>query len=361
MRTLCLLSILSLLSASVIAQGFELSAPGASIGATPDPEGWVSDGGTVTVAPSGAATPISGFPSEGSQWCIVRSAGAVGGFTVPMGGPAPFPITAGDTGNVRRTVTLPTGGTVSVSFDFTYVTPECPNGNNGGSPAYNDWFSVDLVDPATGLSVLNLVYRDTWSTQLVGPAFSPHEGGSITSSFCTNTLEESVPGTVHTVSVAVPAALHGMTLDFVAQVGDGNDAAFNSWFYLDNVQAGGGPPPAGPLTVDIVSVGAGMYQLDIDAPMTVATGNYYRLYVLISGTPATPTGSGSFLGLNFDAVTASILQLPLGAAPLHFQMTASSWSFGPFAGAPGLTIDYLGVGILGASIAEITSPNTATF
>jgi len=370
MRLLLLLAVLFVASvAPAQPLGFEGSASGASITTAPDPEGWTSDGGTATVAPSGPLTPTGGFPSQGSQWCVVRSIGAAGGFDVPQGGPAPYPLTPGDTGNVRNSLVIPVAGPgqiVTLSFDFTFVTPECPNGNNGGSTAYNDWFSVDLVDPGSGASLLNLVYRDTWSTELTGGAVSPHEGGAVTTGYCSppGTLEESAPGAAHVLSVTVPASLQGQTVNFEAHVGDGNDAAFNSWFYLDNLQITGGTPPLGPLTATLANIGGGNYTYTVDAPMTSASGNFYEIYTLISLAPATPTGSGPFLGLNFDAMLASILVLPPFSPPFHFQMTGPTAVFGPFPAAPGLQLDYLAVGIDNSgfpTIAEITAAQAFTF
>lgn len=362
MRSLCGIPLL-LLVALVPGQAplsFEGSAPGASITASPDPEGWSSDGGTVTVVPFGPITgPTSQFPTDQAQWCIIRSAGATGNLTTPQGGPAPYPIAAGSSGMVRNTVTVPIAGagqTVTLSFDFNYVGLECAQ-----ATTFNDWCTIDLVDPATGLSVLNALYRDTWSPELVPGAVTPNETGTTPTGACIGgALEENVPGTSHTVSVVIPPSLHGLTLDFEAHVADGGDGSFNGYLYLDNVRILGGMPPPPPMTSTIAAVPGG-HLYSVSAPATAVTGSYYEIYTLVSLTPANPTGSGIFLGMNLDAFLVGIFSQPLGAEPFHFQMTASTYSWGPFVGPPGATIDWVTVGLSGGGIAEITAAQTQTF
>ncbi|NRA97133.1 MAG: hypothetical protein HRU14_13085 [Planctomycetes bacterium] len=362
MRSLCGVTLL-FLSSLVPAQiqlSFEGSAAGASITGSPDAEGWSSIGGTVTVVPFGAiAGPTSQFPTDQPQWCIIRSAGAVGSLATTQGGPAPYPIASGTSGMVRNSVTVPfasPGQQVTLSFDFNYVSQECAQ-----ATTFNDWCAVDLVDPATGLSVLSALYRDTWSIELVSGAVTPDETGVVPIGACTGgALEENLPGTSHSVSVVIPAALHGSTLNFEAHVADSGDGSFSGFLYLDNVQIQGGMAPPPPMTSTITTV-AGAHTYSVDAPATAVTGNYYELYTLVSLNPAVPTGSGAFLGMHLDAFMAGIFSQPLGAEPFHVQMTGSTYSWGPFTLPPGLSIDWLTVGVSGGVLVELTAAQTKTF
>ena len=354
------LLLLAPLASAQIQLSFDGSTAGPSITAIPDGEGWTSDGGTVTVVPFGGISgPTSQFPTDQSQWCIMGSAGAVGSLATTTGGPAPYPIAAGASGVVRNTVVIPVAGAgqqVTLSFDFNYVSRECAQ-----STTYNDWCSVDLVDPATGLSVLNAIYRDTWSTELVSGAVTPDETGVVPAGYCTGgALEENVPGTSHAVSVVIPAALQGSTLNFEAHVADSGDGSFNGFMYLDNVQIQGGTPPPSPMTSTITTA-AGAHTYSVDAPATLATGNYYEVYTLVSLDPAVPTGSGGFLGMNLDAFLVGIFSQPLGAAPFHIQMTGPTYSWGPFTLPPGVSIDWVTVGISGGALVEITNAQTRSF
>ncbi len=340
---------------------FEGSTAGASIVAVPDAEGWTSQGGTVTVVPFGPiAGATSGFPTHQGQWCIIRSAGATGNVAAPSGGPAPYPFASGATGSISNLITVPVaapGQSVLLSFDFTYVSRECLQ-----STTYNDWCSVDLVDTATGLSALNLLYRDTWSTQMVAGAVTPDETGTAPAGFCVaGALEEDVPGNAHAVSVVIPPSLQGAPLRLEAHVGDGGDASYNGYLYLDNVQIQGGTPPPPPMTSAVTDVAGGMFLYTVDAPVTAVTGTPYEIYTLVSLNPAVPTGSGPFLGMHLDAFMVNIFAQPLGAQPFHVLMTGPTYAWGPFGVGPGITVDWVTVAVAGGGIAEITPAQTKAF
>ena len=58
-------------------------------------------------------------------------------------------------------------------------------------------------------------------------------------------------------------------------------------------------------------------------------GGVYRC--LVSTTPSRPLGTGPWLGLEPSTFLAAQIALPQGAGPFHFQATATSQSFGPYA------------------------------
>lgn len=346
-----------------ITLGFEGSAVGMSVSGTPDPEGWSSTGGTVTIAPFGpVASPTSQFPTQGGQWAILHSLGAAGALNGPVGGPAPYPIAPGASANVSVPVQVPfatPGQQLTLSIDYLFVSPECMQ-----SSTYNDWCSVDLVDPATGLSVLNVVFRDTWSSTLSPTGVTPNETGTVTVGACAGALEEAPVGTAHTVTVAVPPALEGQNLRFEAHVADGGDGSFNSWMYLDQVRFQGGIPAPGPMTSTVTDLPGGQHLYTVDAPAVPIFGISYELYTLVSETPAAPTGSGAFLGLHFDNLTTQIITMPLGTHPFHVTMATTPYVWGPFDLPPGTVIDWVTVAIRSTPfplIAEVTGAQTKTF
>jgi len=246
---------------------------------------------------------------------------------------------------------------VVLSFDFTYVSRECAQ-----STTYNDWCSVDLVDPASNLSALNLVYRDTWSTELVSGAVTPDENGVAPAGFCTGgALEEAPLGTSHGVSVVIPSALQGAAFRLEAHVGDGGDASYNGYLYLDNFQIQGGTPPPPPMTSSITDLTGGTFLYAIDAPATALTGAFYEIYTLVSLTPAIPTGSGPFLGMHLDGFMVNIFSQPVGAQPFHVQMTGPTYTWGPFGVPPGVTVDWVTVGFAGGAIVELTGAQSKAF
>jgi len=204
------------------------TSPGPLPGAV-NPEGWSSDGGTVTVVPHGPLSgPAGGFPAHGDQWCILNP-GTTGGLGVPAGGPAPYPFAPGQTANVRVPLPIPpsAGQPVTLRFDWTYVSRESPNASS-----YNDFLTVDLTD-GNGTVLQNLLYRDTHSTTLVSPPAVPPETGALPGSG----YEEDPPGAPKTAVVTVDPALHGNAGVWLEiHVGNAGDSAVDSYAYVDHVR-----------------------------------------------------------------------------------------------------------------------------
>ncbi|MAG35676.1 MAG: hypothetical protein CL878_05450 [Dehalococcoidia bacterium] len=153
-------------------------------------------------------------------------------------------------------------------IEYTWVTPECPS-----DPMFNDFFTVDIVDPVSGASLFNALYVDTFAPNL-GPALSPHEQGNITMGFCAppGPLEVDPPGTPKIMSVSIPPSLSGQVVELQFHCGNGFDQGFGSWAYVDNVTISGGTiPPTIPLQFQVNQPDA---TLDIDG---------------LAGGPFTPT------------------------------------------------------------------------
>ena len=237
---MCLWKVALLLMVALVATpcsaqlaSFESSVAG-SLSPSGGGEGWFSSGGTATVVPSGGiGGPSFGAPTHGNQWCIVHSAGSLGSLASAGGGPAPYPLGGGATGNLSLTILLPTTAT-TLSFDWNWVTPECAN-----DPQWNDFLTVDLTQG--GVSVLNLLYRDTYSSSLAPPAVTPDESGSVPVGYCNpiGPLEETGFGTMKAVSMSIPASLLGQVVTFEVNVGDGGDAAYNNYAWIDTLDCPG--------------------------------------------------------------------------------------------------------------------------
>ena len=327
MRAFRILSLVAVLSCSMIAQSadFETCAPGPVVGGCA-PEIWTNVGGTLTCEPDLTAIlgPTSGFPTLGNQWMIASADLATGFLAAPGGGPAPYPFIAGDTADiVFPAVTL--GSTIS--FDWNFVTPECAN-----DLTYNDFFTVDIVDPSTGLSVANILYRDTFSTTFdINPAVTPDYTGIVPTGFCNppGALEEMPAGAAKTMVFAVPAALIGQTMNVEFHVGNSGDDGFSSYAYLDNIQLG---TPAGPFAVTLSSpLGAGSLQVD-NTGLTAGTATY-NIFTLNEPCPGGP-GTGPLLGLCTTNPQFLIDQFNSGVAPFAFLATGPTETWGPIAGLP---------------------------
>lgn len=323
-------------TAQVQLWSFETCPPGVLVSCSPPGGAWSNNGGTNTIVPFGPiAGPQSGFPSEGSKWCIVNSATASGAFNQPAGGPALLPYAPGTSGQINIPTYVPIPGpgqTVRVFFDYTYVSPECPNDGT-----YNDCFSVDLTNGGT--SVLNLLYLDTFSAQMTAPALSQNAAGTIPTGFCANpgTREAAAPGTMKRVSVVVPAALYGTNPAFEVNVADGGDGSFNSYAYIDNIRICVAP------TVSISQPGPAGSPVFVDNSCLEAGQEYYNIvsFDLCPGGPGTgPLGGMCFNDLNFLFLQ---LSLPIGVQPFHFIATGTSQSHGPISLGGPFTVDIVAV------------------
>jgi len=248
-----ILVLLVLFAASLPGQGGDFEPPCApgnvSPAGCPSDQWTTTPGGasgmtTVFIEPDGAAIPgpTSGFPSTGSQWGIVNSGNGDGQLVPPPpSGPAPYPLAPGSTGNlVFQSVQLPP----TISFEWNYVSPECPM-----DAAFNDFFTVDIVDPVTGTPLVNILYRDTFSPTY-DPSFAvtPDETGVVPNApgLCI-TREEAPLGTAKTLVFTVPIALVGSVANVEFHLGNAGDNNFSGYVYLDNISVGIAPPPIPPI------------------------------------------------------------------------------------------------------------------
>ena len=327
--------VLILMGCSLAAQSadFESCAPGPVTGGCL-PEIWLSAGGTLTAEPDGSAIPgpMNGFPTSGNQWLILSSATAAGFLNSPQGGPAPYPLAPGIDGDlIFNSVTL--GATIS--FDWNYVTPEC-----AADAVYNDFFTVDIVDPTTGLPVIdpqtgapvNILYQDTYSTNYdLNTALTPNETGFVSLGFCVppGALEVLPPATAKTMVFNVPASLVGGVFNVEFHVGNCGDAGFSSYAWLDNIQIGS---PAAPFVVTLSSpAGPGSLQVD-NAGLTPGVATY-NIFTLNEPCPGGP-GTGPLLGLCATNLQFLIDQFNSNVAPFVFVPTGPTQSYGPVSGLP---------------------------
>ena len=323
---------------------FEFFAPGEVISTAPNLEGWIADSGVTQVMPMGPIVPgMSGFPTEGTQWALLSTSGTTGGLAVPAGGPLVRVPGAVDFARLRRTVVpMPDiSGTASISFTWTYVTPECSGPLSSGN--FNDGLSVDLLDPATELVLFHILYRDTFSPELVPGAVTPHSIGVVPTGPCGPALEESPPGSPHLTTVVIPPALYGQPLILEFAAWDGGDASGRGYLWLDEVRVSGVPGPVAPLSLAIVPQGGQMFLLQATALQAPAPG-YYDLVILASLDTSLPVGVGPLLGLMPDPLLLDILGLPQGVEPFRPTMQAPFYEFGPFFAPAGLTMDLVAVG-----------------
>lgn len=301
---------------------------------------------TVTVVPSGAIPgPTSGFPTDGSQWCIVHS-GAItgaGAFTQGAGGPALLPYAPNTTGMIRIPIPIPTvpaGVTLNIAFDYTYVSPECPN-----DAFYNDCMSVDFT--VAGVSQQNLLYLDTFSAAMTAPAISPTETGAITTGFCATpgTREAGPGGAPKTLSVGIATPLYGQTVDFEVNVADGGDNAFNSWAYIDNIRF---VVNCQAPTISISQPGGIGAPVFVDNGCLVTGRSYFNAFSfdLCPGGP----GTGPIGGLCFSDINFLIFQLSTPFAPFNFIAGGPSQSHGPFSLPTPFAVDCVSVDITGGVI-----------
>lgn len=360
LRLVCLTCLVLLPAAGAqVFSSFESCPPGPFAGCGGG-EPWASGGGTVTTVPSGGLSgPVSGFPTHGGQWCVVDSDGSGGGLNVPGGGPAPYPFSPGATGRLVMPLFIPAapgpGGTM-ISFDWNFMAPECSQ-----SPVYNDFLSVDLV--SGGVSVLNLLYVDTWNAAMMPTAVSPNGYGTVVTSFCPTpgTLEMSPIGAPKSVAVAIPPNLWGTAVTLEVHVGNGGDAAFPSWAYIDNLSIFGGIPadyqvnrPVADASINNVQ-GTAFTPAQVTIPggqpgiLRISSTNYGVPWELAVGSnPLVPASGGGVLLpdgqiLNLDVFdpTITLLWGGLGAGPPLLGIQELPFTFnGPLAASmQGVIVD----------------------
>lgn len=349
----CAVAIATLVVAQTAAS-FELSMPGALSAPGPDPEGWLIGAGTSTVVPAAAIPgPSFGFPTDNVQWAIVSSAGALGNISPPPAGvPPPLPLPAGTSARLRIPMVLAAGATLTVQFDWTYVSLECPN----WAP-FNDFVTVDLTD-ASGVRLANLMYRDTFSP-LVTPALTPNQSGVVPFSICAGGREEPPAGQPKTTTFAVPAALAtGQTAYFEVNVGDANDVSFPGYLWIDDVRLSGGPP--GTLGATLSQPwGTGSLRL-VESGLVAGT----EMFTGVSFEPAPGgPGTGPYLGLWTSNVAVLVAQvsLPLGSIPFHYVPSGPTLTVGPLFGVPvGLPVELVAAEWTGTSFGRVSSVASIT-
>jgi hypothetical protein len=344
-----------LLVPSLIAQPFNLDSTTTSAGTFPlalNLESWSSAGGTVTVVPFGpVAGPVSGFPTSGNQWAIV-SAGTTTSGTIPAGGPMPA---GASTGNLRVPMPIPSGVPgLAITFDWNYVTPECPN-----DATYNDFMQISLKD-ASGVVLQVLLYQDTFSTNYdTVNATSPSQAGNVTAGFCTLTLEVAPVGAVKTATVVVDPLLFGNNnVFFAVDVGNGFDTAFASYAYIDSVS--------------FASTGPSIPTIALSAPVpgtTLVLNNGLNIgwdtYNVLSIEPC-PGGPGNgpsnLLGLcattgpAIDFLIQQVTTPSVPGNPFHFPALNATEAYGPYPVGPGLQVDAICFQINPANGALLAGP-----
>jgi hypothetical protein len=248
---------------------------------------------------------------------------------------------------MRYPATLPTSGTITLQFDWTYVSLECPN-----SAAFNDFLTIDLTN-AAGVRLANVLYRDTFSTGYASPAVTPSQSGTVPPTYCPNGGSEVAPaGQPKTAFFPVPAQLAGQNVYFEISVGDVNDVSFSGYLWIDNVRLTGGG--AGTLSLHLSQpTGTGSFRL-VDA--NVAPG-----VELLNGISLEPApggvGTGPYLGLwatNVNALLAQVT-MPVGAQPFHVLPSSPTYVFSMASGVPfGLTVEAVAFEWTGSTIGRVS-------
>lgn len=182
---------------------------------------------TVNGSPNGDAyvdsPPSCGFPTEGNQYLIIPGNNPSLLGAPPPGGPMPRPL---PTGYSEVQIVIPPG-----AFDVT-VTYNFFNEEFGPQVTFNDGVSIDVVDPATGLSLLNLAYADTNTPAAPGnctTSWNPPNGGA-------NLLPGVDLGAdgPETVCMMLPALMPAGAFLSIA-VFSGGDDLYSSVCYVDNI------------------------------------------------------------------------------------------------------------------------------
>ena len=198
--------------------------------AVPDCEGLVS---TVNFSPNGDAyvsgTASCGFPTQGAQYLIVPGNNPSAFPSLPFGGPLPRPLPVGYS---EVQVTIPAGAAdVSITWDFF-------NGEGGAYTSWNDGMSIDIVDPGTQLSLLNIVYADTNSPLAPSACSASWMSPNATN---VNSGTDAILDGPQQTCVLLPALPPGAYLSIVAWTG--GDDVISSACFVDDIQWNTGCPP----------------------------------------------------------------------------------------------------------------------
>ena len=319
--------LLLLLATALPAQIIEGSFEGGTPGAGP-PAPWSANQSNSIVQPSGACfgEPLIGLPSDGTKWFMVHAGSSTST-------PSDYRSTASD---LQQTFSWNSGSPV-LNMDVAFITYE-----SVGSTTYNDftavevesgatWVTLLFIDTATGSFPNTSVCGSRPMTDLI------HISADLSSLF---------PGS----SGSTVFTLHVFAANQVDSVNDPR-------VYVDHVFAGA--PPAAPLDVSIAPVGAGLWLYTVSG----AAYPFAEIYNFFSFTPAIPTGSGPFLGLNLDPTIFQAIGSTLGTHPFHVLLDASGqYVLGPFGWSlPGLTVDYMSVALAGGTILDISPAHSVTF
>lgn len=257
-----------------------------------------------------SSLPDATFPRDGTRYLTIL--GITGAPSTPHsneGGPG---VDATNTAGAQLEFSIGNPSDTTLEFDAIFMK---------GDPVNVDFMEASISD---GTTVWNILHIDTTDTG-VGPP-------SIT------TLPTSL---VHPVAVDLaalfPTATGSTTFTLRLHVGNANTISAFSRGYVDDVRL---TPGLGVESdeVKFVPVGAS-HLIDVHT-----VGPNRRFYHLISGNVTGPVGEGPLVGLWFDPLVFSILELPLGTHGFHFVTDANGdYQFSlPTAVLPtGLVLDHM--------------------
>ena len=345
--------------------GFEAPVAGTMLSTVAGPQGWFAEGGIVEILPHPTLTvPVAGFPTGGQQWVGLYTLGLTSGLLVPPLGPLPRPPPPGATASLSRDFLFPStlAGNATLSFAYSFATPECAPAGSFPQADLNDGFSVDLVDPGTGQLLLPILYVDRFSPSLVQPSSIPTYGGQPMTGPCGPGRETAPFGAAAFVTAALPAHLAGTPLRLQFSLWDGGDPSGSPVLWLDDVLLPGVTPNPAPLNIAVAPAGAGLYTLSVAAERAQAP-NYYDLVILASTATSLPAGAGPLLGLVPDSLLFNILGVPQGTPPFRPSLTQNLTSFGPFPMPAGFSLDLIAIGFEPplAAILEVTPLQRVVF
>jgi hypothetical protein len=167
---------------------------------------------TVTTLPD-LVHPVS--PTEGTHFAVISNQD-------PSGNDAPLTATS-----LSQTFTLPTGGPLSLSFNYRFLTNELNTG-----PSFDDGFRATLTPQGGSAITLATFDRD---------ALQPGGSGSLTPITLSSVGGFSIGTDWLTSKIDLPAALAGRTAALTFVVYDVGDTLVNSAVTLDNVLIGAVP------------------------------------------------------------------------------------------------------------------------
>lgn len=176
-----------------------------------------------------------GFPTSGTQWGMLVSYGPAP--AAPSGGGL-HPV--GSVTEIRQIFTVDPSG--MFAFDWAWTT-----GESVPTTFYNDFASVDLIDPTTGLNLANLLYVDT------GTAAAPINipGATVPLTFTGTAMawlgfgNEVAPTGPKTAAynLFTMGFTPGQTVELRIICGNNGDNAVASVLYIDTITPSTLPPP----------------------------------------------------------------------------------------------------------------------